>query len=96
MQMCAMQSLQLTVPGAIPTFISSSVSVSGGNGNSIIDFNECNEIFVTIGNDGNLAATGISSTLATSTSGVSVTQPTSLFPNVPARGNGTKCYGFQD
>ena len=82
-------------PGAIPTFISSSVSVSGGNGNGIIDFNECNDIFVTIGNDGNLAANGISSTLATSTSGVSVTQPTSLFPNVPARGNGTNSTAYK-
>ena len=82
-------------PGAIPAFISSSVSVSGGNGNGIIDFNECNDIFVTLGNDGNLAATGISSTLATSTSGVSVTQSTSLFPNVPARGNGTNATAFK-
>lgn len=80
-------------PGAIPTFISA--SVSGGNGNGIIDFNECNDITISIGNDGNQTATSVSAVLSTSTPGVKVTQHTSAYPNVAARGTGTNSTVFK-
>src|ERR1043166_376409 len=58
---------------------SSSVLASGGNGNSIIEPNECNNINVTILNDGCLAASNIAATLSTSTPNVVIAQPNSPY-----------------
>ncbi|MEO5720352.1 MAG: dockerin type I domain-containing protein [Chthoniobacterales bacterium] len=66
-----------------PTFLlqSSNVLVTGGNGNGIIDPNECNNVNVTILNNGCLLGTGISAVLSTTTPGVTMTQPNSPYPN---------------
>ncbi len=82
-------------PGAIPTFVSASVGASGGNGNGLIDKNECNDIFITLGNDGNQSATSKSGTLSTSTPGVSVFQAVSSYPDIAAHGTGTNTTAFQ-
>ena len=66
------------------TFVyqSSAVSVSGGNGNGIIEPNECNNVSVSITNDGCILGTNITATLSSTTPGVTVTQPNSPYPNV--------------
>lgn len=82
-------------PGAIPSFVSALVGASGGNGNGLIDKNECNDIFVTLGNDGNQSATGKTATLSTSTPGVSVFQAASSYPDIAPRGTAANTTAFQ-
>ena len=60
-----------------------SASVSGGNGNGVIDFNECNSLSVTLRNLGCSKGTGITAALSSSTSGVTIEQPNSSYPDAP-------------
>ncbi|QUW04026.1 hypothetical protein J8C06_13310 [Chloracidobacterium validum] len=55
-------------------------------GDGQIDPNECNALSIQLINDGVLDATAISATLSTTTSGVTVTQATSAYPNLLAGG----------
>jgi len=57
-------------------------------GNGIIEPNECNDLNVTLNNEGLAGATAISSTLATSSAGVTITQAGSAYPNIAAGANG--------
>src|SRR5262249_29860159 len=50
-----------------------SATVSGGNGNGIIDKDECNNLSVTVTNQGCATASHVLSILSTSTPGVTVT-----------------------
>jgi len=63
------------------------VAVSGGNGNGLIDFNECNSLRVTLQNLGCSKETGISAVLSSSTSGVTIEQPNSPYPDASAPGS---------
>jgi len=72
-----------------------SATVSGGNGNGVIDRNECNTLNVTISNPGCAAMTGVSAVLSSSTPGVTITQPNSGYPNIAVNGNGTNIVPFQ-
>jgi Carboxypeptidase regulatory-like domain len=67
-------------------FIFQSAAVSGGNGNGVIDRNECNNLNVTIKNDGCLLGTNVSAVLSTSTPGVTIAQPASPYPDTPENG----------
>ena len=58
-------------------------AISGGNGNGIIDFDECNTLSVTLTNQGNAEATSIQAFLTTTTPGVIVSQPNSTYPPMP-------------
>ncbi len=70
-----------TNPGAIV--------VAGGNGNGVIDQNECNTLTVRLDNTGCAPARNITTTLATSTPGVTITQSHSPYADIPIDGNGT-------
>jgi subtilisin-like proprotein convertase family protein len=70
-------------------------AVSGGNGNGMIDPDECNNLSVTLLNLGNEAATGVSATLSTTTPGVTITQATSSYPAIPPGGTATNSTPFQ-
>jgi hypothetical protein len=72
-----------------------STAISGGNGNGTIDFNECNDLTITLSNLGALGATSINATLSTTTSGVTVAQPTSAYPNIAGGGSGVNTTAFQ-
>lgn len=61
-------------PGAILDF--QSHTLSGGNGNGKLDFNECNQISISVKNNGSATATGILATLSSSTPGVTILSPT--------------------
>jgi hypothetical protein len=65
------------------------VVVSGGNGNAIIDPNECNTLSVRLDNTGCAPARNITTTLSTSTPGVTITQSHSPYADIPLDGNGT-------
>ncbi len=74
-------------PGAILDF--SGVVVSGGNGNGRIDFNECNEVTVTVKNNGSATATAISGTLSSSTPDVMILNATQSFPDLAPGASGS-------
>ena len=59
-----------------------------GNGNGIINRDECIKLTVGIDNDGCIADSGISATLSTSTPGVTVNQALSAFPDMAINGSG--------
>ncbi|CAN5564992.1 hypothetical protein BH20ACI3_BH20ACI3_40700 [soil metagenome] len=72
-----------------------SAAVSGGNGNGLIDANECSMLNVTVSNPGCGPLTGASAVLSSSTPGVTVTQPNSPYPDIPVNGTGTNTVPFQ-
>ncbi len=65
---------------------SSTVSVAGGNGNGILEPNECNALNISILNDGCLKGANVSAVLSTSTPGVTITQPNSPYPDTNENG----------
>jgi hypothetical protein len=68
---------------------------TSGNGNGVINSNECVNLNVALKNNGCANATGISATLTTSTPGVTVTQGSSNYPNMPIDAIGTNSTPFQ-
>src|SRR5262249_52495559 len=62
-----------------PNFILISKTVSGGDGDGSIEADECNDLQVSIQNFGCHDATGVSAVLASSTPGVTITQPNSPY-----------------
>lgn len=66
---------------------------SGGNaqvtsGNNLIEPNECNTLNIPLNNNSAEAATGITAVLSTTTPGVTISQPNSAYPDIPAGGTG--------
>jgi len=70
-------------------------STSLPTGNGIIEPNECNDLNVTLNNEGPGAASAISATLSTATSGVAITQAASAYPNIAGGANGTNVTAFK-
>ena len=85
----------LASPVTKPSLIVVSNYVFGGNGNGIIDFDECNNLNVTLANVGNAMATGVSATLSTTTPEVAIGQATSTYPNIPIGGSATNQTAFK-
>lgn len=56
--------------------------ITGGNGNDVIDVNECNQLDLVLKNNSTTPATGVSVQLSSPTRGVSFGSKTSLYPNV--------------
>ena len=59
------------------------------SGNNLLEPNECNTLDVPLSNIGDVGATAISAVLSTTTPGITVTQPNSAYPNIPANGGPT-------
>jgi uncharacterized repeat protein (TIGR01451 family) len=72
----------LAPPVNLPELFVVSNSISGGNGNGVIDFDECNNLTFLITNEGTAEATGIQGFLYSTTPGAIVAQSTSSFPNL--------------
>jgi autotransporter-associated beta strand protein len=72
-----------------------STRVEAGNGNGRADPNECDHLFVALENRGPGPISGITARLDSLTTGVSITQPDSAYPNIPALGFGTNTTAFQ-
>ncbi|HEV2208066.1 MAG TPA: protease pro-enzyme activation domain-containing protein [Verrucomicrobiae bacterium] len=87
----------LAPPAAIPLprLVIYTNIVYGGNANGIIDFNECNTMDLILANIGVADATDIRVTISTTTPGVIVAQPVSLFPDIPVGGFGTNVVSFK-
>ena len=76
---------KLVVDTADPT----AVVISGGNGNGIIDPNECLTMTIRLDNRGCAPAKDVQTTLSTITPGVAITQSHSPYPNIPIDGSAT-------
>jgi hypothetical protein len=63
-------------------------AISGGNGDGVINVNECNNLNVTLSNSGCNSLTGVSTTLSTSTPNVTITQPSSPYSDLAIGGSG--------
>jgi autotransporter-associated beta strand protein len=75
-----------------------STKVISGNGNGVLDPNECNTIYLAVTNVSGLPMTGVSAVLSPfdlSLPSVIVTQPESAYPNIPVNGRGTNLIPFQ-
>jgi uncharacterized repeat protein (TIGR01451 family) len=69
--------------------------IVGGNGNGIIDINECNDLFIVLTNIGTLGASNIQATISTTTPGAILTQRTTSYPDLTAPGSGTNLVSFK-
>lgn len=67
----------------IPSLFVVTNYITGGNGNGVIDFDECNDLTILITNEGAATATGIQAFLYSVTTGAIVGQSTSSFSNLP-------------
>ena len=76
---------------AVLVFASSSLPT----GNNAIEPNECNDLNVTLINEGLFSATAVNATLATSSPGVTVTRSGSAYPTIAAGANGGNLTPFQ-
>lgn len=85
----------LAAPPAVPSLVVVSNFVFGGNGNGIIDYNECNYLNLTLANEGKADATAISATLSTTTPGVAIAQATSPYPDIPTNASATDLVPFK-
>ena len=70
----------------VPILSIESITLSGGNGNGIIDFNECNDLQIALFNNSAAPATHIVGRLSTSTPGAIVAVPVSSYPDTPSGG----------
>ena len=70
-------------------------TTSGGNGNGVINRNECVNLNVELKNNGCADATASSATLTTTTSGVSVVQGSSNYPGMVIDATGTNATPFK-
>ncbi len=59
--------------------------ITGGNGNGMIDFDECNNLTVVLTNEGTVAATSVQGLLTSLTPGVIVAQGSSAYPELLPR-----------
>ncbi len=74
--------------------IATVVDDAGGSNNGKINRDECFNVNVTVRNDGCAAATGITSTLAANTAGVSVTSANSNYPDLDVAESGGNATSF--
>ena len=70
----------------VPVLNVLSNTISGGNGDGMIDPDDCKNLTVLITNSGNVPATGVQGVLSSLTPGVIIGQSTAAFPNVPSGG----------
>jgi uncharacterized repeat protein (TIGR01451 family) len=73
----------LAPPQTIPALFFVTNFISGGNGNGVIDFDECNNLSILITNEGSATATDIQGYLYSLTTGAIVAQSTVSFPDLP-------------
>ena len=80
---------------SVPSLTAYGSTVSGGNGNGVIDADECNSLDFIIANVGGATATAVSATLTSSTPGVTITQTGSAYPNIASGKVATNTTPFQ-
>ncbi|MEJ5165657.1 MAG: proprotein convertase P-domain-containing protein [Thermoanaerobaculia bacterium] len=71
------------------TFTDTCNGTGSGSGNGIIDAGEDILLQITLHNNGTAGTTGISATMSSTTPGVTITDNSATFPNIPTDGTGT-------
>jgi hypothetical protein len=84
---CPMSATGIVYGSSTVTDSCSGTGVGGGDG--ILDAGEDATLAVTVTNPGSAAATGVTGTLTTTLPGITITQATASFTNVPGGGSGT-------
>ena len=79
----------------IPNMVAAGATVMGGNGNGMLDPNECNFLNLSVQNLGGGNASNVNATLTTSTPGVTVMQATSSYPELAPGNLATNATPFQ-
>jgi uncharacterized repeat protein (TIGR01451 family) len=79
----------------VPILSIESITLSGGNGNGIIDRNECNNLQITLFNNGDSTATHIVGRLSTITPGAIVASPVSGYPDTLRGGTNANLIPFR-
>jgi subtilisin-like proprotein convertase family protein len=74
-----------TKPIAVPSFSDAAATAGTPDGDAYIEPGEGATLSVELVNAGGVTASKVSATLSTTTPGVTVTQPTSVYPNIPPR-----------
>lgn len=70
------------LPSNIPILIVGTNYITGGNGNGVVDPDECNNLTIVISNVGVASATGVEVSLSSSTTGAIVAQGISAYPTI--------------
>jgi len=65
-----------------PCLIIAGSVVSGGHVNGVVDYDDCVQLYLPVGNLGGGTATVVNAALTTSTPGVTITQPSSTYSNI--------------
>jgi uncharacterized repeat protein (TIGR01451 family) len=73
----------LAPPEDVPSLFVATNTITGGNGNGVIDFDECNNLTFIITNEGPATATHIQGFLYSTTRGAIVAQSTVSYPDLP-------------
>src|SRR5579872_4008112 len=82
-------------PLPLPNLVIATNILSGGNGNGIIDVDECNSLDLVLTNIGAAGATSVQATLSSSTPGVTIAQKTAFYPDIPLGASGTNLVSFR-
>lgn len=82
-------------PLPLPDLYVTTNAIAGGNNNGIIDFNECNQVFLMLTNLGRANATGVSVSIATATPDATIAQGTANYPDIPINKGGTNFVAFR-
>ena len=85
----------LAPPVSVPALVILTNVVSGGNGNGVIDSDECNSFDLVLTNAGAVDATHVQATLTTTTRGVAIVNRTASYPDLPAGSAGTNLVSFE-
>ena len=81
-------------PTASPALIHSATGASGGDGDGVVEPGESVDLSETVRNGGGAGASSVSATLASGTSGLSITSASSPYPTVAAGGTGSNSTPF--
>lgn len=91
----AYQALQAAPALPLPRLTMQTNYVVGGNGNGLVDPNECNSFYLVLANVGFADATSVRATLSTPTPGVVILQPLSSYGNIPIGGSATNFSAYR-
>lgn len=92
----AKAALQATPPPVpLPNLLVGTNFISGGNGNGIMDVNECNNLQIVLTNVGLADATGVRVTVASRTPGVALGYRTAVYPDLPIGASATNATPIQ-
>ncbi|HEY5914946.1 MAG TPA: proprotein convertase P-domain-containing protein [Verrucomicrobiae bacterium] len=91
----ALASLTATPAPMVPVLQVQTNYVLGGNGNGVVDVDECNDLYLPLVNVGMVTATNVSVTISTTNKGVFIPQPTALYPDIPTNTVATNLTAFK-